>query len=69
MSETPLSENHTIHSILAGGGVYLLLNKNGNKNALKYASATSVALYLYMSVFQHNIPSFEQQFFAGFNKK
>ena len=63
-----LKTNHQIHGLLIGGGVYYLMKKNGNDNALKYGVITGLVTGYYMSVYGHNAPNFDNMF-TDFNKE
>ena len=63
-----LQENHQIHGLLGGLGVYYFLNKQGNKNAMLYGVGTGGFLYWYMSRFQHQYP-WDIHILGDFNKE
>jgi len=53
-----LESRHDLHGVLIGAGVYYLLNKQGNKNAMFYGVGTGGLLYWYMRQWGHNAPDF-----------
>ena len=63
-----IKENHQVHGLVFGGGTYYLLNKNKNKNALKYGVIVGAISMWYMSVYKHQIHNFDNMF-TGFNRE
>ena len=59
MSETAdFSTRHELHGLIASAGIYYLLNKQGNKNAMLYGVGTGGFFYWYMRQWGHNAPDF-----------
>ena len=69
MNETSdFSTRHDLHGLIAAAGIYYLLYKQGNKNAMLYGVGTGGFLYWYMSQFQHKFPPDLSGGLADFNK-